>query len=53
MQRVVVTEFIVGKTVAQDIYTKQGMLLLKAGHRVTSSMVERLEKNAIRFIYVS
>jgi hypothetical protein len=47
-----VTEFTVGKTLAEDIITNQGMLLLKAGHKVTPSLVAYLKKNAVSFIYV-
>ncbi|WP_165972238.1 hypothetical protein [Paenibacillus piri] len=47
MRKVIVTEFIIGEILAEDVYNKQGMLLLKAGNRVTQSFVNRLKQQKI------
>ncbi|WP_165972401.1 hypothetical protein [Paenibacillus piri] len=52
MQKAIVTEFIIGKILAKDIYNKQGMLLLKAGNRITQSIVNRLNQEKIVSIWV-
>ncbi|BBI36609.1 hypothetical protein [Cohnella abietis] len=52
MQKMIVTKFVIGKTVAQDIYTGQGFLLLKAGHKLTETMVVSLAKYNVVTIWV-
>ncbi|WP_155703171.1 hypothetical protein [Paenibacillus psychroresistens] len=52
MQKMIVTEFVIGKTVAEDVFTRQGLLLIRAGHRVTESMVERFLKYNVVTIWV-
>jgi hypothetical protein len=52
MQKMIVTEFVVGKTVAEDIYDRQGTLLLKAGNKVSMSVVNRLLKYNVVTIWV-
>jgi hypothetical protein len=52
VQKMIVTEFVVGKTVAEDVYTRQGLLLLRAGIRVSESMVDSLLKYNVVTIWV-
>lgn len=52
MRKTVVTEFIVGQTVAESIYNKQGMLLLRAGMKLTTTIVERLRKDGIGTVWI-
>ncbi len=42
-----VNEYLVGKVVTENVYNKQGKLLLRSGKTVTVSMVELLRKNNI------
>jgi hypothetical protein len=43
----------IGKVIVEDIYSKNGALLMKAGVELTKSLVERLQKNNIVQVYVS
>jgi hypothetical protein len=52
MKKEIVTEFIIGKIVAEDIYNNQRQLLLKAGNRLSSSIVDRLHKEKIVYVWV-
>ncbi|WP_165452170.1 hypothetical protein [Paenibacillus thalictri] len=52
MRKMIVTEFIIGKIAAEDIYNRQGTLLLKAGNMITEVMVSRLEKEKIAAVWV-
>jgi hypothetical protein len=38
---------VIGKVLVEDIYTKNGILLMKAGVELTKSLVERLQNNNI------
>jgi hypothetical protein len=37
----------IGKVIEEDIYSRNGALLMKAGVELTKSLVERLQKNNI------
>lgn len=52
MQKVIVTEYIVGKTVAEDIFDRQGLLLIRAGIRISKSIVDRLLSYDVVTIWV-
>jgi hypothetical protein len=52
MKKAIVTEYIVGKILAEDIYNKQNVLLLKAGNRVTPVVVNRLKANNVVSVWI-
>ncbi|MEK8130305.1 hypothetical protein WMW72_20580 [Paenibacillus filicis] len=52
MKKAIVTEYIVGKILAEDIYNKQNVLLLKAGNRVTPVVVNRLKVNNVVSVWI-
>jgi hypothetical protein len=37
----------IGKVILEDIYSKNNVLLMKAGTELTKSLIERLQKNDI------
>ncbi|MBW5449377.1 response regulator [Cohnella sp. CFH 77786] len=47
-----VNEYLIGKVVTENVYNKQGKLLLRAGKTVSETMVELLKKNNIRHVKV-
>jgi hypothetical protein len=42
-----------GKVIVEDIYSKSGALLMKAGVELTKSIIERLQKNNITEVSVA
>ncbi|WP_165452695.1 hypothetical protein [Paenibacillus thalictri] len=52
MRKVVVTEFIVGLIVAEDIYSKDGKLLLRAGYPITATVIKHLQREKISLVWV-
>jgi len=52
MQKVIVTEYIAGKTLAADILDRQGQLLISAGTKISKPIVDRLINYSILTIWV-
>lgn len=52
MQQVIVSNLIDGKILAENVYNKNGQLLLKAGYRLSLAIINRLNKEEIRSVWV-
>jgi hypothetical protein len=44
---------VIGKALLEDIHSKNGSLLMKAGVVLTKSLIERLQKNNIVKVHVA
>lgn len=50
--RVLLSDAVIGMVLAKDVFRDRDMLLLRKGHVLTKSLVERLKGNGVRAVYV-